>query len=306
MKLPYLVFDSALFPSEWNKFRQSYQNFLCLFWGQEEGYLGPVAPFLLEFDWNSEFKLPLTKGNWGNSNIILINSKIELLALHRHLRKFLLVKTEDGEQLYFRFYDPRVLRIFLPTCDTAQLKEFFGPVEQFICEDEDPAFGLVFSLLGGQLITQRLPVQEIFPEVAGNSESAAKPEMEDPGFMASKTEFPLEFALFEGEVEVFEAYLKKVNPSELADLFSNTSHFYVPLKEGNFRLFFLDVSQMVQSRDVSSDEMNKLLEAEKENREKRQKAMEEDIRKKKTKDSQSSFTSAEEPGKKGIWSWLKI
>src|SRR5436305_10083170 len=82
--------------------------------------------------------------------------------LKKHFRKFLLVKTEDGKELYFRFYDPRVLRIFLPTCDVAQLKEFFGPVEKFICEDEDHAFALLFSFDGKQLITERVAVDKVF------------------------------------------------------------------------------------------------------------------------------------------------
>ena len=32
--------------------------------------------------------------------------------LRRHLRRFLLVKDESGRQLYFRYYDPRVLRLY--------------------------------------------------------------------------------------------------------------------------------------------------------------------------------------------------
>ena len=32
----------------------------------------------------------------------------------------------DDEALYFRFYDPRVLESFLPTCSEEQLDEFFG------------------------------------------------------------------------------------------------------------------------------------------------------------------------------------
>jgi hypothetical protein len=72
-----------------------------------------------------------------------------------------MVKTEEGEELYFRFYDPRVLRIFLPTCDREQLKDFFGPVDYYLCEDEDPAYGLVFSLENSALKTERISKQEV-------------------------------------------------------------------------------------------------------------------------------------------------
>jgi hypothetical protein len=38
--------------------------------------------------------------------------------------------------MYFRFYDPRVLRIFLPTCDQDQLLTFFGRIRSFWTENE--------------------------------------------------------------------------------------------------------------------------------------------------------------------------
>jgi hypothetical protein len=72
-----------------------------------------------------------------------------------------MVKKEDGEQLYFRFYDPRVLRVFLPTCDRQQLSDFFGPVDYFVCEDEDPVSGMMFSLKEGELKIERIKQDEV-------------------------------------------------------------------------------------------------------------------------------------------------
>ena len=92
-------------------------------------------------------------------------SEYEKQETSRHLEKSILVKTESEKEYFFRFYDPRVLRIFLPTCNAEQLKEFFGPVEQFICEDANPDFALVFSLEENVLITGRLPIKQIFPTV---------------------------------------------------------------------------------------------------------------------------------------------
>jgi hypothetical protein len=36
----------------------------------------------------------------------------------------------------FRYYDPRVLEVFLPACSAAQRKEFFGPVQHFYAESD--------------------------------------------------------------------------------------------------------------------------------------------------------------------------
>jgi hypothetical protein len=38
--------------------------------------------------------------------------------------------------MYFRFYDPAVLRVFLPASTVLQRAELFGAVEEFIFEGE--------------------------------------------------------------------------------------------------------------------------------------------------------------------------
>jgi hypothetical protein len=45
------------------------------------------------------------------------------------------VYDEEARSLIFRFYDPRVLNKFLPTCDAEQLKKFFGDVDTFFAEN---------------------------------------------------------------------------------------------------------------------------------------------------------------------------
>jgi len=41
---------------------------------------------------------------------------------------------ERRKRLLFRFYDPRVLLPFAETCDAAQLREIFGPVQRYLIE----------------------------------------------------------------------------------------------------------------------------------------------------------------------------
>jgi len=99
---------------------------------------------------------------WGNSWGIPFRSTYEMPDLHKHFRKFLKVDTEDGQQMYFRFYDPRVLRIFLPNSEAGQVREFFGPVEYFIAEDEDPATFTKYSQINGALKTQRTTLADVY------------------------------------------------------------------------------------------------------------------------------------------------
>ena len=51
-----------------------------------------------------------------------------LEGLRRHFRDLLMMKLPDQKQVYFRFYDPRVLRLFLPTCTAQEIGLIFGPV----------------------------------------------------------------------------------------------------------------------------------------------------------------------------------
>jgi len=63
-----------------------------------------------------------------------------------------MVHDEAGKPLYFRFYDPRVLRTYLPTCNASELAQIFGPVECYVQEGEDPGVLLRFRQAGGKLV----------------------------------------------------------------------------------------------------------------------------------------------------------
>jgi hypothetical protein len=69
---------------------------------------------------------------WG----IFIVSSRPFRDVRRHFRRFLMVQDEVAERMYFRFYDPVVLRAFLPTCNAVQAKEFFQDIEAFLVEGD--------------------------------------------------------------------------------------------------------------------------------------------------------------------------
>src|SRR5512140_2233253 len=79
--------------------------------------------------------------SWGNSWGIYLTSAASLPDLRKHFRHFLMaeIEGEGGKSFYFRFYDPRVLRTYLPTCTIDELRQFFGPVGSFLVEDKDEA-----------------------------------------------------------------------------------------------------------------------------------------------------------------------
>jgi hypothetical protein len=147
----FILLDAARIGAEIEKAKDLNTVFDSLYRGESEVKLSSVAPYLFTLNREREFVNWYFEKGWGDSWGVLAYSLEDTKRLIRHFRTLLMVKTESGVDLYFRFYDPRVLRIFLPTCDAKQLEEFFGPVDYYICEDEDPNFGLVFSFSKGIL-----------------------------------------------------------------------------------------------------------------------------------------------------------
>ncbi|AGY59790.1 DUF4123 domain-containing protein [Gloeobacter kilaueensis] len=106
----------------------------CLYRGEAESTLARCAPYLVRVRLESALLQWLTQA-WGASWGVYLISTAPLEQLRTHFRKFLLVEDTQGKQLYFRFYDPRVLRLFLPACNAEELQRFYGPVASFLMED---------------------------------------------------------------------------------------------------------------------------------------------------------------------------
>ncbi|MCK7502564.1 MAG: DUF4123 domain-containing protein [Comamonadaceae bacterium] len=68
---------------------------------------------------------------------ILLQTTAELEVLVRSIcGEIFVVTDEEGQEYFFRYYDPRVIRTFLPTCTASELEEFFGVVDRWIVENK--------------------------------------------------------------------------------------------------------------------------------------------------------------------------
>ena len=124
-------------------------EFECLYRGALEPDMAEVAPYLARLEPEADFTRWVLEKGWGNHWGIFAVSQADLRTLRRHLRTFTMVHDPDGKLLYFRYYDPRVLRVYLPTCNDQELKTVFGPIRYFLLEDEDPDVLLRFSRIEG-------------------------------------------------------------------------------------------------------------------------------------------------------------
>ena len=154
------------------------QDSISLYAGLPLEILESVSPYIFFLDEGGSLSYWLTEQGWGKSWGIYIRTAVNGEDLYHHFRKFITVFTDQGKELYFRFYDPRALRIFLPTCNENQLKEFFGPVDSFIMEDKDAEYAVGFKLTGGRLITSRVPKNEWIDELIPNNLGEENQEFE--------------------------------------------------------------------------------------------------------------------------------
>ena len=151
----YILLDAARMLSDMDVAQEMNKEFVSLYKGSAEQHLGSVAPYLFKYGKNESFD------NWieeraGKSYGVFVKCKDDMDDMSYHFRKFLKVKTEDLQQLYFRFYDPRVLRIFLPTCDRKQNKEFLGPIQVFNCEQDEEGSYKLYTHSNGELKVEEI------------------------------------------------------------------------------------------------------------------------------------------------------
>lgn len=130
------ILDSAEGPAVHQFLAHAGQRHQSLYQGGQQELLGSAAPYLVEFDRELEPLVWALRSFWGSSTMLFLASKASFEEVRHHLRQFLLVELPDGKTTYFRFYDPRVFRTYLPTCSVEESSRWFRNVEWFATEGE--------------------------------------------------------------------------------------------------------------------------------------------------------------------------
>jgi hypothetical protein len=110
------------------------------------------APFFISIDPETDFL-----DHWitycGENAGVLFTTAAPPVRIFRHLRKIFVVQDEGGQEHFFRFYDPRVLRVYLPTCSREELRTFFGPIQAFYVDGKEPSKLVKFGIESEDLQT---------------------------------------------------------------------------------------------------------------------------------------------------------
>ena len=110
----------------------------CLFRGDIPAALENAAPWLLKLVPGAPSTARFFEEAWDLAWGILLTSAAPSRELRRHLRRFFVVRRESGERMFFRYYDPRVLRVYLPTCTPEESARFFGPISAMAAAGAEP------------------------------------------------------------------------------------------------------------------------------------------------------------------------
>jgi hypothetical protein len=134
---------------------------VCLFAGELAPEVRKTAPYLVPLHDAEELLNVWRKDGRGQSWGIFLRSSMETPRIRSHLRKFLMARLPDGREVLFRWWDPRVFRVYLPTCGEGDLKSWFEEVDEFMCETSDGIAAEIFKGTSGKLIRRENEMSEI-------------------------------------------------------------------------------------------------------------------------------------------------
>jgi len=162
------IVDCARDPRIYPALRTSGLDYRCLYSGRLSPEVEAAAPHLIELAPTFRFTPKFIDMGWGNSWAVFLRIA-DPSDLRQHLRRFLRVQDESGRSLLFRYYDPRVLRVYLPTCRADELRTVFGPITSYLAEDATGQNLIEFSLDGNQLRERRIG---LVPDDAGGEQTS--------------------------------------------------------------------------------------------------------------------------------------
>lgn len=156
----FALLDGASSPDLVKNLFEHEPEYCCLYRGVLQPDIATVAPYLVRLEPKDKFSEWILAEGWGVHWGVFLHTSATLRMLRDHFREFHSVELPDQRTVLFRYYDPRVLRTFLPACNASELATFFGPVQSFILESEAPDSGARFSLAAKALKSEPFQIKK--------------------------------------------------------------------------------------------------------------------------------------------------
>lgn len=151
----YVLIDSSQHPGFDRKLQQCGVLYRSLFEGHAEASLTDIAPLLIDVtvERDATEKVIDETQRIGKLKpcVSTLESELPLVPLAEHFTQFHLVETADGQAMLMRWYDTRILPIWLDVLSEEQRRFFTGSVTRWISIDR---FGVEQEHISSKLDTQ--------------------------------------------------------------------------------------------------------------------------------------------------------
>jgi hypothetical protein len=104
------------------------------------------SPYIVSLPANSRLLDVLVKDGWGHQWGFYFTSRESFEQNRLHWRSYVVLRTDRGREVTFRYWDPRVLRTILPAMPPEEARDFFGTAARLMVEAEKPEIALEYSL----------------------------------------------------------------------------------------------------------------------------------------------------------------
>lgn len=152
----YCILDGAAVPDLPKRLYEMDPPNYALIAGELTPDMVHVAPYLAIMIPDERFTKWVLQNGIGKNQGIFVQTRYSLTEMRRHFRALMTVHDEEGNPMLFRFYDPRVFRKFLPSCDAEQVTTFFGKVDTFFVEAEEKDVILAYTHDSGELSVKEI------------------------------------------------------------------------------------------------------------------------------------------------------
>ncbi len=152
----YALMDCALDSTIYPTIQASGCPVACLYADDWQKNFGDIAPHLVELTPSAKFSTELLGWDWYGNWGYFVQSQETLDQLSAAFAPLATVKMPDGATSFFRYFDPRVIRVFLAQADSAGLTAIFGQDHRLVVPTKEvpkePEGAIIYTLANGKLV----------------------------------------------------------------------------------------------------------------------------------------------------------
>jgi|GEM_PF-1911482 len=145
----YMIIDCAQDARIYPALSKSLHARCCLFTEEQiSDTVKAVAPFLVKIKTMDEFvRWCIGEGLHRHWMLFFTSADLHVSDLRLHFKRFSLVQAPDGKYYFFRYYDPRVLAVFLAESEQRERVDFFRHCKKVWLPQSLPEGGFQFLQL---------------------------------------------------------------------------------------------------------------------------------------------------------------